>query len=131
MRRHTGGRPPERKEDALSYAGSLSKMMTFYLVFEAIDNGQLKLDQRLPVSLHAASRAPTKLGLQPGESVAVRDIILGLVTKSANDAAAVAAEGLAGNEGAFAERVTQKARRPGMKNTFFHKPSRLPDPAHK
>ncbi len=105
--------------------------MTLYLVFEAIDNGQLTLDQRLPVSAHAANRAPTKLGLQPGESVAVRDIILGLVTKSANDAAAVAAEGLAGSENAFAERMTQKARRLGMKNTFFHNASGLPDPVQK
>lgn len=121
----------EVNADSLNYPASLTKMMTLYLVFEAIDNGQLTLDQRLPVSLHAASRAPTKLGLQPGESVAVRDIILGLVTKSANDAAAVAAEGLAGSESAFAERMTQKARRLGMKNTFFHNASGLPDPMQK
>jgi len=121
----------EVNADSLNYPASLTKMMTLYLVFEAIDNGQLTLDQRLPVSAHAANRAPTKLGLQPGESVAVRDIILGLVTKSANDAAAVAAEGLAGSENAFAERMTQKARRLGMKNTFFHNASGLPDPMQK
>jgi D-alanyl-D-alanine carboxypeptidase len=127
----TGEVLQEVNADSQNYPASLTKMMTLYLIFEALDNGQLKLDQRLPVSLHAASRAPTKLGLQPGETVAVRDIILGLVTKSANDAAAAAAEGLAGSEVAFAERMTQKARRLGMKNTFFHNASGLPDPAQK
>ena len=117
--------------DDLNYPASLTKMMTLYLAFEALHNGQLTLNQTLPVSAHAASRAPSKLGLVPGESVAVRDLILALVTKSANDAASVVAEGLAGSEPAFAERMTQKARRLGMKNTFFHNASGLPDPANR
>ena len=78
-------------------------MMTLYLTFEALNAGKLRLDQYLPVSYAAASRAPTKLGLRPGESIAVQDLILGLVTRSANDAACVLAEGLAGSEPAFAE----------------------------
>src|ERR1700730_6325855 len=106
-------------------------MMTLYLAFEALDNGQLKLDQKLLVSTHAASRAPSKLGLIPGDSVAVRDLILALVTKSANDAASVVAESLGGNEISFAERMTQKARKLGMKNTVFHNASGLPDPLNR
>ncbi|HEX3500637.1 MAG TPA: D-alanyl-D-alanine carboxypeptidase [Stellaceae bacterium] len=117
----------EVNPDGMNYPASLTKMMTLYLAFEALDNGQLKLDQKLPVSTHAASRAPSKLGLIPGDSVAVRDLILALVTKSANDAASVVAEGLGGSENAFAERMTQKAHKLGMKNTVFHNASGLPD----
>ncbi len=121
----------EVNADGMNYPASLTKMMTLYLAFEALDNGQLKLDQKLTVSTHAASRAPSKLGLEPGESVAVRDLILALVTKSANDAASVVAEGLGGNELAFAERMTQKARKLGMRNTVFHNASGLPDPGNR
>ena len=121
----------EVNPDAMNYPASLTKMMTLYLAFEALDNGQLRLDQTLPVSAHAASRAPSKLGLVPGDSVAVRDLILALVTKSANDAASVVAEGLSGSENAFAERMTQKARKLGMKNTVFHNASGLPDPLNR
>jgi len=121
----------EVNADGMNYPASLTKMMTLYLAFEALDNGQLKLDQKLTVSTHAASRAPSKLGLEPGESVAVRDLILALVTKSANDAASVVAEGLGGSELAFAERMTQKARKLGMRNTVFHNASGLPDPGNR
>jgi D-alanyl-D-alanine carboxypeptidase len=121
----------EVNPDGMNYPASLTKMMTLYLAFEALDSGQLKLDQKLPVSAHAASRAPSKLGLIPGDSVAVRDLILALVTKSANDAASVVAEGLGGSETAFAERMTQKARKLGMKNTVFHNASGLPDPLNR
>jgi D-alanyl-D-alanine carboxypeptidase len=121
----------EVNADGMNYPASLTKMMTLYLAFEALDNGQLKLDQKLTASAHAASRAPSKLGLEPGESVAVRDLILALVTKSANDAASVVAEGLGGNELAFAERMTQKARKLGMRNTVFHNASGLPDPGNR
>jgi D-alanyl-D-alanine carboxypeptidase len=121
----------EVNPDGMNYPASLTKMMTLYLAFEALDNGQLKLDQKLLVSSHAASRAPSKLGLIPGDSVAVRDLILALVTKSANDAASVVAESLGGNEISFAERMTQKARKLGMKNTVFHNASGLPDPLNR
>jgi D-alanyl-D-alanine carboxypeptidase len=117
----------EVNADMINYPASLTKMMTLYLAFEALRDGKLRLDQELAVSAHAASRAPSKLGLTPGESVAVHDLILGLVTKSANDAASVVAEGLAGSEDAFAERMTLKARKLGMKNTVFYNASGLPN----
>ena len=114
--------------DAITYPASLTKMMTLYLTFEALNAGRLRLDQYLPVSAEAASRAPTKLGLRPGESIAVQDLILGLVTRSANDAASALAEGLAGSEPAFAEHMTRKARQLGMTNTVYRNASGLPDP---
>jgi D-alanyl-D-alanine carboxypeptidase len=98
------------------------------LTFEALNAGKLRLDQYLPVSYAAASRAPTKLGLRPGESIAVQDLILGLVTRSANDAACVLAEGLAGSEPTFAEGMTRKARNLGMTRTVYRNASGLPDP---
>ncbi len=114
--------------DAITYPASLTKMMTLYLTFEALNAGKLRLDQYLPVSVEAASRAPTKLGLSPGGTVGVQDLILGLVTRSANDAASVLAEGLGGSEAAFAEQMTRKARQLGMTSTVYRNASGLPDP---
>ena len=106
----TGRILSEENADAITYPASLAKMMTLYLTFEALNAGQIRLDQYLPVSYEAASRAPTKLGLRPGESASVQDLILGLVTRSANDAATVLAEGLGGSEPAFADHMTRKAQ---------------------
>src|SRR5215831_16723725 len=124
----TGRVLSETNADAITYPASLTKMMTLYLTFEALNAGQLRLDQYLPVSSEAASKSPTKLHLLPGESVQVHDLILGIVTKSANDAAAVLAEGLAGSEPAFAEHMTAKARQLGMTSTVYRNASGLPDP---
>jgi D-alanyl-D-alanine carboxypeptidase len=118
----------EMNADAITYPASLTKMMTLYLTFEALNAGRLRLDQSLPVSSEAASMRPTKLRLVPGDSVTVQELILGVVTKSANDAAAVLAEGMAGSEPAFAEYMTQRARQLGMTNTVFRNASGLPDP---
>ena len=118
----------EANADAITYPASLTKMMTLYLTFEALNAGRLRLDQFLPVSVDAASKAPTKLDLRPGQSVAVQDLILGIVTKSANDAAATLAEGLAGSEPAFADMMNRKAQQLGMRNTFYRNASGLPDP---
>jgi D-alanyl-D-alanine carboxypeptidase len=114
--------------EAITYPASLTKMMTLYLTFQALNAGRLRLDQYLPVSYQAASRTPTKLGLRPGESISVQDLILGLVTRSANDAACVLAEGLAGSEADFAEHMTRQARHLGMTNTAYRNASGLPDP---
>ena len=114
--------------DAITYPASLTKMMTLYLTFEALKAGGLRLDQYLLVSYEAAGRSPTKLGLRPGESIAVQDLILGLVTRSANDAATVLAEELGGSEPAFAGHMTSKARQLGMTSTVYRNASGLPDP---
>jgi D-alanyl-D-alanine carboxypeptidase len=113
--------------DALKYPASLTKIMTLYLTFEALEKGKIKLTDRFTVSKEAAAKPPTKLGLLPGETIKVEDAILGLVTKSANDAAAVVAENLAGAESHFAELMTRKAKKLGMTNTQFRNASGLPD----
>lgn len=124
----TGAVLQEDNADAQKYPASLTKMMTLYMIFEALDAGKISLSTRLPVSAHSASQSPTKLGLEAGEQIAIRDIILGLVTKSANDAAATAAEGLGGTEEHFGEMMTERARRLGMSSTTFRNASGLPDP---
>jgi D-alanyl-D-alanine carboxypeptidase len=117
--------------DAARYPASLTKIMTLYLLFEAIDAKRITLDSKFEVSARAAHQDPTKLGLKEGETITVRDVILGLITKSANDAAVVAAEGLADSEAKFARQMTEKARRLGMENTTFRNASGLPDPKQK
>ncbi len=124
----TGQVLSEQNADTLTYPASLTKMMTLYLTFEALNQGKIRLDQQFVVSEEAASRAPSKLALTPGESVPVHDLILGIVTKSANDAAAVLAEGLAGSEANFAHHMTWKARQLGMSNTWYQNASGLPNP---
>ena len=124
----TGRVLSESNADAITYPASLTKMMTLYLTFEALNTGRLRLDQYLPVSVAAASKQPTKLGLRPGDAVSVQDLILGIVTRSANDAAAVLAEGIGGSEPAFAELMNRKAEQLGMRATFYHNASGLPDP---
>src|SRR4051794_4746880 len=118
----------ELNADTTTQPASLTKMMTLYLTFEALNQGRLRLDQYVRVSADAASRAPSKLALVPGEAVTVHDLILGVVTKSANDAAVVLAEALGGSESAFAQQMTWKARQLGMSYTVYRNASGLPDP---
>lgn len=118
----------EVSADEPRYPASLTKMMTLYMAFEALDTGRWEPQQPLWVSAHAASQPPTKLGLRPGQRIELHDAVLALVTKSANDAAAVIAENLAGTESAFAARMTAKARALGMSRTTFRNASGLPDP---
>jgi D-alanyl-D-alanine carboxypeptidase len=122
----TGNVLAEHEPDTITPPASLTKMMTLYLAFGGLENGKLSLNQQLIVSRHAAAQAPSNLGLQPGESLSVRDLILAIVTHSANDAAVVLAEALAGSEPDFAARMTAEARRLGMSNTIFHNASGLP-----
>jgi D-alanyl-D-alanine carboxypeptidase len=114
--------------DAPRYPASLTKMMTAYMVFDALAKKRLTLTQSLPVSAHAASMTPSKLGLLAGEQIRVEDALLGIVTKSANDAAVVLGEAIGGSEQGFARLMTQKARALGMSRTTFQNASGLPDP---
>lgn len=113
--------------DNRNYPASLTKMMTLYLLFDALDRGQVKLTDRIPVSAHAAAQAPSKLGLRPGQTIVVEDAILGICTKSANDVAVAVGEFLGGSEPAFAEMMTRKAREIGMRQTEFRNASGLPN----
>jgi D-alanyl-D-alanine carboxypeptidase len=103
-------------------------MMTLYMVFEALRDRRIRLDQLVPVSAHAASMAPSKLGIVPGTRLTVREAILALVTKSANDVAAALGELLGGGEQRFAQMMTLRARALGMSRTVFRNASGLPDP---
>jgi D-alanyl-D-alanine carboxypeptidase len=113
--------------DASRHPASLTKIMTLYLLFERLDAGKMKLDTEMEVSAHASEQAPTKLGLRPGQTIRVEDAIKGLVTRSANDAAVVIAEAIAGDEGDFARLMTRKARALGMTRTVYRNASGLPD----
>jgi D-alanyl-D-alanine carboxypeptidase len=113
--------------DAPRYPASLTKLMTLYMVFEALRDRRSSLDDLVPVSAHAASMEPSKLGLVPGTRITVQQAILGLVTKSANDAAAALAELLGGSEDRFAQMMTLRARAMGMAHTTFANASGLPD----
>lgn len=113
--------------EARRYPASLTKMMTLYLLFEAIEQGRLGMDDALPVSTHAASMPASKLWLQAGDSIRVGDAIPALVVRSANDVAVVVAEALGGSETAFAQLMTVRARRMGMGSTHFSNASGLPD----
>lgn len=114
--------------DSLRHPASLTKIMTLYLLFERLESGRIKLGMPLEVSPHAAAQAPSKLGLQPGETISAEDAIKALVTKSANDIAVVVAESLAGSEDEFARMMTRKARALRMNKTVYKNASGLPDP---
>jgi D-alanyl-D-alanine carboxypeptidase len=113
--------------DEYRYPASLTKMMTLYMLFEALRDRRLAMTQQVPVSPSAASMSPSKLGLLPGTVITVEQAVLGLVTKSANDAAAALGELMGGDEERFAEMMTLRARALGMTRTTFRNASGLPD----
>jgi len=104
---------------------SLTKLMTLYLTFSALDKGLIKMDDPLPISEHAAAQPKSKIGLVAGETMTVREAILALIIKSANDVAVVVAESLGRDEGDFAETMTQTAQALGMRDTVFKNASGL------
>jgi D-alanyl-D-alanine carboxypeptidase len=114
--------------DAPRYPASLTKLMTLYMAFDAIRNHKISLDQVVPVSGHAASMEPSKLGLLPGTRLTVEEAILAIVTKSANDAACALGEMIGGSEDQFAQMMTLRARSLGMTHSTFRNASGLPDP---
>lgn len=107
------------------YPASLTKMMTLYLTFQALERGKLKLGQRVRASSRAVGQPPSKLGLGKGESITVKDAIEALVIKSANDVAVVLAEAIGGTEWQFAMMMNRMAKRLGMNNTNFRNASGL------
>lgn len=124
----TGKVLSEQDADRPDYPASLTKMMTLYLTFGALEQGKISLNDMFTVSLHGSRQVPSKLGLRPGQRISVRDLILAVVTHSANDAAVTLAENLAGSESAFAERMTATAHALGMTATTFRNASGLPTP---
>ncbi len=127
MEARTGRVVSSVNPDELRHPASLTKMMTLYMVFEALRDRRISLYQNVPVSQFAASMSPTKLGVPPGGRLSVEEAILGLVTRSANDAAAALGELLGGDEDRFARIMTLRARALGMSRTVFRNASGLPD----
>ena len=117
-----------RNADESRFPASLTKIMTLYLLFEDLKAKRVTLDTKFKVSAHAAGQPPSKIGLKRGQSIRAEDAIKVLVTKSANDVAAVVGEALSGSVPAFAERMTRKARELGMARTTFRNASGLPHP---
>jgi len=113
--------------DTRNYPASLTKMMTLFMVFEAIEQKKITLDTKMRVSRRATWQPPSRLGLKAGSSIRVEDAIYALVTKSANDVATVVAEALGGTEWEFAKAMTKRAHKLGMKNTNFRNASGLPN----
>lgn len=115
------------KADAKRYPASLTKMMTLYMLFDAMKQGKVKKSTRIRISRHAASMQPSKLGIKAGGSISAEHAIFALVTKSANDVAAAVGEHLAGTESKFGVMMTKKARSIGMRSTTFKNASGLPN----
>ena len=113
--------------DAPRYPASITKVLTLYLAFEQIARGQARLTDPITVSRHAASQAPSKLGLRPGATISLKDAIDIIATKSANDIAVAVAEHIGGSEAAFAAKMTATARRLGMSRSEFVNATGLPD----
>ena len=119
----------EKNADTKNYPASLSKIMTLYIVFDYINKGKLNYEDEMLVSSTAASRSPSKLYLEEGSNIIVRDAINALIIKSANDVATVVSEKISGSEKEFAKLMTKYARDLGMKNTTFKNASGLPNRA--
>jgi D-alanyl-D-alanine carboxypeptidase len=109
------------------YPASLTKMMSIYVAFQALKSRSIRMNQKVKVSRKAAAQPPSKLGLKPGSYITVRDLITAMIVKSANDAAVVLAEGVAGSEWKFAMLMNKMARKLGMKHTTFRNASGLHD----
>ena len=102
-----------RNADTRLHPASLTKMMTLYVVFEAIENGEISLDTMVKVSKHAASEPPSKLGLKAGQRIKLRYLVRAAAIKSANDAATALAEAIEGSEARFARRMNRTAKSHG------------------
>ena len=127
----TGVELYSKNADELMPPASMTKMMTVYLLFERLEEGRLFLDDQFLVSRKAWEKGGSKMFVEAGKNIKVEDLIRGIVVQSGNDATIVVAEGLAGNEDAFAREMTDKARELGMSNTTFRNASGWPDPEHR
>jgi len=123
----TGEVLSSRNADVKKYPASLTKIMTLYMVFDAIEKGKLSMDDDLKVSRNAANSSPSRLGVKPGGTIKVETAVYSLIVKSANDIAVAFSERLSGSEKEFAEEMTRTAKELGMTNTEFYNASGLPN----
>jgi D-alanyl-D-alanine carboxypeptidase (penicillin-binding protein 5/6) len=120
----------EKNADQPLPPASMSKLMTLFMVFEALDAGRLSLDDRMPVSETAWRMGGSKMFVRVGDSIRVDDLLHGVTVQSGNDACIVLAEGLAGSEAAFAERMNERAREIGLTNSNFRNATGWPEEGH-
>lgn len=120
----------EKAADERMPTSSMSKMMTAYLVYDALRDGRITLDTKFPVSKKAWQTSGSKMFVQINDNIRVEDLLRGLLIQSGNDAAVVLAEGLAGSETAFADRMNEMAKKLGMNSSHFVTANGLPDPEH-
>ncbi|MGB1235126.1 MAG: serine hydrolase, partial [Planktomarina sp.] len=119
-----------RNADTRLHPASLTKMMTLYIAFEAIERGEISLDQKITITSQAANEPPSKLGLRQGQKIALRYLIRAAAIRSANDAATAIGQAISGSEKAFAQRMTRTARAMGMRNTTFRNAHGLTQNGH-
>lgn len=119
-----------RNADTRLHPASLTKMMTLYIAFQAVERGEISLDTKVKISRFAASEPPSKLGLKPGQRIAFRYLIRAAAVKSANDAATAIGEALEGSEAAFARRMNRTAKALGMSSTTFKNAHGLTESGH-
>lgn len=119
MDARTGEVRHSRNADTRLHPASLTKMMTLYIAFEAVENGEISLDDVIRVSRNAAAEPPSELGLYTGQKIKLRYLIRAAAVKSANDAATAIGEAIEGSEAAFARRMNRTAQALGMTNTTF------------
>lgn len=112
------------------HPASLTKMMTLYVAFEAVQNGEISLDTRVRISQRAASEPPSRLGLRAGQQIALRHLIRAAALRSGNDAATAIAEAISGSVPAFADRMNRTALAMGMRSTHFHNAHGLTETGH-
>lgn len=119
-----------RNADTRLHPASLTKMMTLYIAFEAVENGEISLDTKVKISKNAAAEPPSKLGLRSGQRIALRYLIRAAAIKSGNDAATAIGEAIEGSEAAFARRMNRTAKALGMMNTTFKNAHGLTETGH-
>lgn len=119
-----------RNADTRLHPASLTKMMTLYVVFDAVERGEISLDTKVTISRKAAAEPPSKLGLKAGQKIAVRHLIRAAAVKSANDAATALGEAVSGSEAAFARRMNRMAQAMGMTRTTFKNAHGLTESGH-
>ncbi|GAB4286680.1 MAG: D-alanyl-D-alanine carboxypeptidase family protein [Roseovarius sp.] len=130
MDARTGEVLHESNADARLHPASLTKMMTLYIVFEAVENGEIGLDSLVTISRNAASEPPSRLGLRAGQRIRLRYLIRAAAVKSANDAATALAEAIEGSEARFARRMNRTAKAMGMTRTTFKNANGLTEEGH-
>ncbi|MFD1738792.1 D-alanyl-D-alanine carboxypeptidase family protein [Bacillus salitolerans] len=130
MERDTGTVLYDKNSHEKLPPASMTKIMTMVLIMEAIDNGSLTLNEKVRTSEYAASMGGSQIFLEPGEEMTVEEMLKGIAIASGNDASVAMAERIAGSEEAFVQKMNEKAKELGLKNTNFVNPTGLPAENH-